>query len=81
MMHRRQEDVVETATKEELIQGILNVVERTYTTAGPTGPSGSLAEFFRALDDRTLREVAYQHGIFEGGADLEPEPDEDRDAR
>jgi len=38
-----------------------------------------LAEMFRGLEERTLRAVAYQQGLFE--EDLEPtEEDRDRDA-
>ena len=72
-MHPTKQELVAAATKEELIQGILAVLERTYSTIGPTGPTMTLAEFFRALDDATLRAVAYQHGVFEGAAEAEPE--------
>lgn len=51
--------------KEELVQGILEEIERSYTSAGPTGPTSDLAEFFRALDETTLRSIAYRHGVFE----------------
>jgi len=56
---------------DELIQGILAVLQRSYTSSGPTGPTYALAEFFRALEESTLRDIAYQLGVFEG--DQEPE--------
>jgi hypothetical protein len=52
------------AGREDLVTGILDVLDRTYA-AGQPGAYLQLAEFFRALDDPTLRAVAYQHGIFE----------------
>ncbi|MGE0556420.1 MAG: hypothetical protein AB7R55_23590 [Gemmatimonadales bacterium] len=64
--------------REELVRGILRVLQRSYTTTGPSGPTYALAEFFRGLDEATLRGIAYQHGVFEG----EAEPDrEGPDAR
>ncbi len=63
-------------TKEELVQDLLAVLDRSFTTIGPTGPTRDMAEFLRALDGRTLRNIAYQHGVFERADEIEPEPDE-----
>ncbi len=52
------------AGREDLVTGILEVLDRTYA-AGQPGAYQELAEFFRSLDDRTLRAIAYQHGLFE----------------
>lgn len=67
---------ITAATPEELVQGIVAVIERTFTTAGPTGPTADLAEFFRALDEPTLRAIAYRHGVFDGLAEVDPEADD-----
>lgn len=63
------------AGREEIIAGILEVLDRTYA-AGQPGAYQELAEFFRALDDPTLRAVAYRHGVFEEEvrAELEERP-------
>jgi hypothetical protein len=63
--------------REDLVQAILGVLERSFTTLGPTGPTVRLAEFFRALDDVTLRAIAYRHGVYEGEAEPEPEREND----
>jgi hypothetical protein len=52
------------AGREDLVTGILEVLDRTYA-AGQPGAYQELAEFFRSLDDPTLRAIAYQHGLFE----------------
>jgi hypothetical protein len=52
------------AGREDLVTGILEVLDRTYA-AGQPGAYQELAEFFRALDDPTLRAIAYQNGLFE----------------
>ena len=74
-----KKELAAMATREEMIQGIVAVLERTYTTAGPTGPSASLAKFFRALDESTLRKIAYQHGVFDSAADTEADRDQEGD--
>lgn len=75
MTHALREQLVAAATREELVEGIVAVLERTYRQVGPTA---GLLEFFRALDELTLRAIAYQHGVFEGAAEAEPER-EDRE--
>ena len=65
MTHRPKRSEVKAAAKEELVQGILEKIDRSYAPADPTGATSRLAEFFRALDDSTLREIAYRHGLFE----------------
>ena len=62
------------AGREELVTAILEVLDRTYA-AGQPGAYRELAEFFRALDDPTLRAIAYRHGVFE------EEPAEEREER
>jgi hypothetical protein len=52
------------AGREDLVTGILEVLDRTYA-AGQPGAYQELAEFFRELDDPTLRAIAYQNGLFE----------------
>lgn len=76
MKHPSKKAQAAAATNEELVQDILAVMERSFTTSGPTGPTHDLAEFFRTLDGPTLRAIAYQHGVFERAAEAEPEPDE-----
>lgn len=76
MKHPSKEAQAAAAANEELVQDILAVLQRSFTTSGPTGPTRDLAEFFRALDGPTLRAIAYQHGVFEREAETEPEPDE-----
>ena len=66
----------DAAAKEELVRDLLAVLDRSFTTSGPTGPTRDIAEFFRALDGPTLRAIAYQHGVFERADELEPERDE-----
>jgi hypothetical protein len=78
MAHRQRSARLAAEARDELIRTILAVVQRSYTTSGPSGPTYALAEFFRALDESTLRDIAYQLGVFEG--DQEPEI-EDRPPR
>lgn len=60
-------------TREEMVQGILEVLERTYVGTGEPGVAHSLERFFEALDDQTLRAIAYQHGLFEPDLEVERE--------
>lgn len=62
--------------KEEMIRAILDVLDRTWTQAEGPGTLQRMEEFFRRLDERTLRAIGYQHGIFE--EDLEPDASEER---
>jgi hypothetical protein len=64
----------EFAGKEEMVQAIVAVLDRTFSTGRPEALEG-VAEFFRVLDEPTLRAIAYKHGVFE--EDLEP-TEEDR---
>ncbi len=68
----------ELARKEEMVQGIVSVLDRTFAAGGRPAALLRVAEFFRGLDDTTLRAIAYRQGVFE--EDLEP-TDEDRDRR
>lgn len=65
---------VESLGRDELVQGILDRLVRTYATTESPGTLPRLADFFRSLDEPTLRAIAYQTGAFE--PDLEPEPGE-----
>jgi hypothetical protein len=60
----------EFAGKEEMVQGIIAVLDRTFASSGRAEGLASVADFFRVLDEPTLRAIAYTHGVFE--EDLEP---------
>jgi hypothetical protein len=62
--------------KEAMIRAILDVLDRTWTQAESPGSLQRMEEFFRKLDEPTLRAIGYQHGVFE--SELEPEESEDR---
>jgi hypothetical protein len=66
----------EFAGKEEMVQAIVDILERTFATSDRPAGIARAADFFRGLDERTLRAIAYRQGVFEG--DLEPS-DEDRE--
>ena len=65
--------------KEAMIRAILDVLDRTWTQAETPGSLQRMEEFFRKLDEPTLRAIGYQHGIFETG--LESDEAEDRRER
>ncbi len=65
----------EFAGKEEMVQGIVAVLDRTFSSSRGADGLAGVAEFFRMLDEPTLRAIAYTHGVFE--EDLEP-TEEDR---
>jgi hypothetical protein len=66
--------------KEEMVQAIVSALDRTFAASGRPQALTRVAEMFRGLDERTLRAIAYQQGLFEG--DLEPTNDDrDRDGR
>jgi hypothetical protein len=67
---------VQVQGKEELVQGIVASLDRTFAASARSRALFRLAEMFRGLDEGTLRAIAYQQGLFE--EDLEP-TDEDRD--
>jgi hypothetical protein len=69
--------VAEFEGKEDVIQAIVSVLDRTFSAGSRPHALTRAADFFRGLDEETLRALAYRQGIFEG--DLEPAPDEDRD--
>jgi hypothetical protein len=70
---------VEVQRKEELVQAIVASLDRTFAASARPRALSRLAEMFRGLEERTLRAVAYQQGLFE--EDLEPtEEDLDREA-
>lgn len=56
--------------KEEMVQAIVGVLDRTFGTGAGPEALARAADFFRGLDERTLRALAYRQGVFEG--DLEP---------
>lgn len=57
--------------KEELILAVLGVLDRTWTELERPGALRQISEFFRKLDEPTLRAIAYQHGVFEPELDVE----------
>jgi hypothetical protein len=60
--------------KEEMVQAIVGVLDRTFGTGAGPAALARAADFFRGLDERTLRALAYRQGVFE--EDLEPEEDD-----
>jgi hypothetical protein len=60
--------------KEDMVQAIVGVLDRTFGTGASPEALGRAATFFRGLDERTLRALAYRQGVFEG--DTEPEAEE-----
>jgi hypothetical protein len=65
--------------KEEIVQGIVASLDRTFAASARPRALTRLAEMFRGLDEGTLRAIAYQQVLFE--EDLEPtEEDRERDA-
>lgn len=65
--------------KEAMIRAILDVLDRTWTQAESPGSLQRMEEFFRKLDETTLRAIGYQHGVFETG--LESDDAENRPER
>jgi hypothetical protein len=59
--------------KEELVQEIIAVLTRTWVDAEAPGSVQRLEEFFRKLDEATLRSIAYQQGVFEPELETERE--------
>ena len=53
--------------KEAMIRAILDVLDRTWTQAETAGSLQRMEEFFRKLDEPTLRAIGYQHGVCESG--------------
>ena len=62
--------------KEEMVQAIVGVLDRTFAASSRPRAMSRVAEMFRGLDERTLRAIAYRQGLFEDA--LEP-TDDDRD--
>lgn len=65
--------------KEDMVQAIVGVLDRTFGTGAPPAALVRAAEFFRGLDERTLRALAYRQGVFEGGADTENDEEYERE--
>jgi hypothetical protein len=60
--------------KEDMVQAIVSVLDRTFGTGASVAALARASEFFRGLDERTLRALAYRQGVFEG--DLEPDEED-----
>ena len=58
--------------KEEMIQGLVEAVDRTFAAGTTPEALRWTADLFRQLDDTTLRALAYRQGVFEE----EPQEDE-----
>jgi hypothetical protein len=65
--------------KEDMVQAIVGVLDRTFGTGASSAALARAAEFFRGLDERTLRALAYRQGVFEGGAATEDEEEYERE--
>lgn len=59
--------------KEDMVQAIVGVLDRTFGTAAGPAALARASEFFRGLDERTLRALAYRQGVFEGDVEAEEE--------
>ena len=68
----KQDEALEV-TREAMVEGILEVLERTYVGTREPEAVESLEQFFETLDDATLRAIAYQHGLFEPDLEVERE--------
>jgi hypothetical protein len=65
--------------KEDMVQAVVGVLDRTFGTGAAPAALARAAEFFRGLDERTLRALAYRQGVFEGGADTEDDEEYERE--
>jgi hypothetical protein len=59
--------------KEDMVQAIVGVMDRTFGTGAGPEALARAADFFRGLDERTLRALAYRQGVFEGDLEVEEE--------
>lgn len=67
-------------SKEEIVQSIVSVLDRTFAADARPRALTRLAEMFRGLDETTLRAIAYRQGVFEEDVDVF-EDDRDRETR
>jgi hypothetical protein len=68
----KQDEALEV-TREAMVEGILEVLERTYVGTREPEAVESLEQFFETLDDTILRAITYQHGLFEPDLEVERE--------
>lgn len=66
-------------TKAQMVEGIVAALDRTFPTGDIPGGLSALSSFFHALDEPTLRAIAYQHGVFEEPAREDVEVREGRE--
>lgn len=64
--------------REHLLRVLLEQIERTFSTEGQAAGLRLVAEVFGRLDDKALRELAYQRGLTTE-FDLEPDESERRE--
>jgi hypothetical protein len=62
---------------EHLVRLLLEQMERTFNTEGQEAALRWVGDLLRRLDDASLREYAYLHGLV-AESDLEPESESDR---
>ena len=72
MAHTPKPTAVALAAKEDLVEALLGTIERTFP-ADQGDPMRRLEGFLCSLDESTLRSIAYQHGVFEGDREVDPE--------
>ncbi len=60
-----QEAMLHAAQKDELVQGLVERLERTFATLDQDEALARVARYLRALDEPTLRVMAYREGLFE----------------
>jgi hypothetical protein len=65
--------------KEDMVQAIVGVLDRTFGTGAAPEALARAAAFFRGLDERTLRALAYRQGVFEGDLESDVEDDYERE--
>lgn len=73
MKKTRKEVEASGVLREHLVRVLSEQIERTFSTEGQEAGLRLVAEMFRRLDDRALRELAYQHGLT---TEFDLEPDE-----
>ena len=77
MTHTPKPTAATLAAKEDLVEALLGTIERTFPADQGSDPMRRLEGFLCGLDESTLRSIAYQHGVFDG--DRETDPDEERE--
>lgn len=73
MTHIPKPTAAALAGKEALVEALLDTIERTFPADREGDPLRQLERFLCGLDEITLRSIAYQHGVFEGDREIEPE--------